>query len=82
LTDKKSFANFLDRFEDEESRSKAREQLQKLTFKQKERSVANWSQKRASEEAERRSKLEEIEREKRRLEQEMRRREEEAIRLR
>merc|ERR1712066_739203 len=40
--DKKIFTNFLDKFEDENSRRGAKEKIQKLTFRQKEQK-ANWS---------------------------------------
>jgi len=59
----------LERFDDEDSRHQAREQLQKLTFKQKSK-TSNWTQ-RQKEEAEKRLKLEEEKAEKLRKEAEM-----------
>ena len=56
--DKKIFTNFLDKFEDEDSRRGAKEEIQKLTFRQKEQK-ATWSKR---EEDRRRKEIEEEER--------------------
>ena len=57
--DKKIFTNFLDKFEDEDSRRGAKEEIQKLTFRQKEGKKATWAKR---EEEKRRKGIEEEER--------------------
>ena len=58
--DKKLFTHFLDKFEDERTRQEAKGQIQKLTFKQKEKK-ASWAQR----EEEKRRRLAEEEEERR-----------------
>lgn len=72
--DKKIFSNSLNKFEDEDSRKAAKTQLQKFTFKQKEKEKASWTQKqeqaRIQKEEEKRRKKKEEEQEALRRKQE------------